>query len=155
MLPNRSAAARPCLMQPSPYFLVRVSPSEYRLLIMLDWERQRKAVSTTRSNCVKSHGTETFFHTIYLTPCSKVLLEKVTGPQLVEKFPTFYGTQRFITTHTQQAATWPYSELYQSSPGPPSHLVKIHFSIILPSMPGSSKVVSLYDIHERWLFPNF
>jgi hypothetical protein len=30
-----------------------------------------------------------------------VLLEKLTGSQLVKKFPTFYGTQRFITTFTK------------------------------------------------------
>jgi hypothetical protein len=35
-----------------------------------------------------------------LTPCSKVLLEKLTGPQLVKKFPPFYGTRRFITLFT-------------------------------------------------------
>ena len=35
-----------------------------------------------------------------LTPCSKVLLEKLTGSQLVKKFPAFYGTRRFITAFT-------------------------------------------------------
>jgi hypothetical protein len=35
--------------------------------------------------------------TYVLTPWSRVLLEKLTGLQLVKKFPTFYGTQRFIT----------------------------------------------------------
>jgi hypothetical protein len=35
-----------------------------------------------------------------LTQWSRVLLEKLTGFQLVKKFPTFYGTQRFITTVT-------------------------------------------------------
>ena len=34
-----------------------------------------------------------------LTPRSRVL-EKLTGSQLVKKFPAFYGTQRFITTFT-------------------------------------------------------
>jgi hypothetical protein len=38
--------------------------------------------------------------TYSLTPWSRVLLEKLTGPQLVKKFPTFYGTRRFITTFT-------------------------------------------------------
>jgi len=32
-----------------------------------------------------------------LTPWSRVLLEKLIVTQLVKKFPTFYGTQRFIT----------------------------------------------------------
>ena len=35
-----------------------------------------------------------------LTLWSKVLLEKLTGFQLVKKFPTFYGTRTFITAFT-------------------------------------------------------
>ena len=35
-----------------------------------------------------------------LTPSSRVLLEKLMDFQLVKKFPTFYGTQRFITAVT-------------------------------------------------------
>ena len=38
--------------------------------------------------------------TYLLTPCSRVLLEKLTGSQLVNKFPAFYGTRRFITAFT-------------------------------------------------------
>jgi len=42
----------------------------------------------------------TYLLTYVLTPCSTVLLEKLTGFQLVKKFPAFYGTRRFITTFT-------------------------------------------------------
>ena len=35
-----------------------------------------------------------------LTPWSRVLLEKLTGLQLVKKFPAFHGTRRFITALT-------------------------------------------------------
>ena len=35
-----------------------------------------------------------------LTPWCRVLLEKLTGLQLVKKFPAFYGTRRFITEFT-------------------------------------------------------
>jgi hypothetical protein len=35
-----------------------------------------------------------------LTPWSRVLLEKLTGFQPVNKFPVFYGTRRFITAFT-------------------------------------------------------
>ena len=35
-----------------------------------------------------------------LTPCCRVLLEKLTGLQLVEKFPAFHGTRWFITALT-------------------------------------------------------
>jgi len=35
--------------------------------------------------------------TYLLTPWCRFLLEKLTGLQLVKKFPAFYGTRRFIT----------------------------------------------------------
>ena len=50
-----------------------------------------------------------------LTPWSRVLLQKLTGLQLVKNFPAFYGTRRFITAFTS-AATCPYPEPHQSSP---------------------------------------
>ena len=37
--------------------------------------------------------------TYLLTPCSRVL-QKLTGPQLVKKFPAFYATLSFITAFT-------------------------------------------------------
>ena len=39
--------------------------------------------------------------TYLLTPWSRVLLEKLTGFQLVKKFLVFYGTRRFITAFTK------------------------------------------------------
>ena len=41
--------------------------------------------------------------------------------------------------HSQVPASWPCPEPDQSSPFLPSHFLKIHFNIIVPSMPGSSK----------------
>jgi len=35
--------------------------------------------------------------TYLLTPWNRVLLEKLSGFQLVKKFPAFHGTQMFIT----------------------------------------------------------
>jgi hypothetical protein len=46
--------------------------------------------------------------TYLLTPWSTVLLEKLTGSQIVKKFPAFDGTRRFITAFTQVPATCPY-----------------------------------------------
>jgi len=37
---------------------------------------------------------------LLLTPWSRFLLKKLKGCQLVKKFPTFYGTQRFIAAVT-------------------------------------------------------
>ena len=39
--------------------------------------------------------------TYLLTPWCRVLLEKLTGLQLVKKFPAFHGTRRFITALTR------------------------------------------------------
>ena len=38
--------------------------------------------------------------TDWLTEWSRVLSEKLRGPQLVKKFPAFYGNRRFITAFT-------------------------------------------------------
>ena len=38
--------------------------------------------------------------TYLLTPWCRVLLEQLTGLQLVKKFPAFHGTRRFITAFT-------------------------------------------------------
>jgi len=46
------------------------------------------------SVCHRSGSTFTYI----LASWSRVLLEKLTGSQLVKKFPAFYGTQRFSTT---------------------------------------------------------
>jgi len=42
----------------------------------------------------------TYLLTYLLTPWCRVLIEKLTGLQLVKKFPAFHGTQRFITALT-------------------------------------------------------
>ena len=44
--------------------------------------------------------TLTYLLTYLLTPWCRVLLEKLTGLQLVKKFPAFYGIRRFITVLT-------------------------------------------------------
>jgi len=42
----------------------------------------------------------TYLITYLLTPWNRVLLERLTDFQLVQKFPAFYGTRKFITTFT-------------------------------------------------------
>ena len=49
--------------------------------------------------------------TYLLTSWCRVLLEKLTGLQLVKKFPAFYGTRRFITVLTSVrhlSVSWAY-----------------------------------------------
>ena len=45
-------------------------------------------------------GQITYLLTYLLTPWCRVLLENLTGLQLVKKFPAFHGTRRFITALT-------------------------------------------------------
>jgi len=46
------------------------------------------------------HGIYSENFILLLTPWHRVLLEKLTGLQLVKKFPAFHGTRRFITALT-------------------------------------------------------
>ena len=65
-----------------------------------------------------------------LTPWCRVLLEKLTGSQLVKKFPAFHGTRRFITALKRPP---PVSILGQPNPVHIfiSHLLQIHPNIII------------------------
>jgi hypothetical protein len=63
--------------------------------------------------------------TYSLTPWSRALLEKLTGLQLVKKYPAFCGTRRFITAFT--SSRQPVSILSQLNPvhTPTCHFLKI------------------------------
>ena len=76
--------------------------------------------------------------TYLITPWNRVLLEKLTGSQLVKKFPTFMEPKG-SSLHLQVPATCPYAEPDLSSPCPQSHFLKIHLNSILLSMSGSFK----------------
>ena len=72
-------------------------------------------------------------------PWSRVLLEKLTGVQLVKKFPSFYGTRRFITSFTSArhlSLSWASS--IQSIPLYPTYwrsilILSSHLRLGLPS----------------------
>jgi hypothetical protein len=77
--------------------------------------------------------------TSLLTPWSRVLLEKLTGLQLVKKFPAFYGTQRFITALTSArhlSLSWA-SSIQSTHPHPTSRrsflILSSHLRLGLPS----------------------
>ena len=76
---------------------------------------------------------------VTLTPTCRVLLEKLTGLQLVKKFPAFHGTRRFITALTsirQLSLSWasPIQSIY---PHPTSWrsiiILSTHLHLGLPS----------------------
>jgi hypothetical protein len=72
-----------------------------------------------------------------LTPCSRVLLEKLTGSQLFKKFPTFYGTRWFIVAF-KTAATCPCPEPDQSS--------------LYPHIPVPEDTYKFYPSIYSWVF---
>ena len=87
-----------------------------------------------------------------LTPWSRVLLEKLTGLQLVKKFPAFYGTRRFITALTSArhlSLSWA-SSIQSTHPHPTSRrsilILSSHLRLGLPSglLPSSFPTKTLY-----------
>jgi hypothetical protein len=58
--------------------------------------------ATCTVRCKLAHSTYLidYLLTYLLTPWSTVI-EKLTGSELVEKFPAFYGTIKFITAFTR------------------------------------------------------
>ena len=75
------------------------------------------------------------------TQWSAFFLEKLTGSQLVKKFPSCHGSRRFIIAFSRaRYLSLPWARWSQSIS--PSHAMKIHFSIIpviSPSKPWPSK----------------
>jgi len=84
-----------------------------------------------------------------LTPWSTVLLERLTGSELVMNSRHFTEPEGSLP-HSQVPATCPYPETGQSSPCPPSHFLKIHLNIILTSKPVPSK----WSLLHRFLHQN-
>ena len=90
------------------------------------------------SNYVRPYDTKV--EAALLTPwCSRVLLEKLTGLQLVKKFPAFHGTRRFITALTSVrhlSLSWasPIQSIYPSPNSWRSILIlSTHLRLGLPS----------------------
>jgi len=77
-------------------------------------------------------------NTYLLTPWCRVLLEQLTGLQLVKKFPAFHGTRRFITALTSVrhlSLSWasPIQSIYPHSTSCRSILIlSTHLRLGLP-----------------------
>ena len=89
-------------------------------------EKYSTARQATDDNMVRAH--------YLLTPWCRVLLEKLTGLQLVKKFPAFHGTRRFITALTSVRHLNPIQAIY---PHPTSWIstliLSTHLRLGLPS----------------------
>ena len=90
--------------------------------------------------------------TYLLTPWCRVLLEKLTGLQLVKKFPAFHGTRRFFTTLTSVrhlSLSWasPIQSIYP-------HPISWRSILIHPSTPRSPQwSLSLRFPHQDHIRP--
>ena len=87
----------------------------------------------------RRHLKRTYLLTHLITSLSRVLLEKLTGFQPVKKYPSFYGTRRFITAFTsahQLSLSWT-SSIHSTTPHSTSWrsiLISFsHLSLGLPS----------------------
>ena len=89
-----------------------------------------------------------------LTPWCRVLPEKLTGLQLVKKFPAFlWNPKAHYRTHKRPP---PVPVLGQPNPvpTPTSHLLEIHPNIIDPSTPRSPQwSFSLRFLHQEPIHP--
>ena len=95
---------------------------------------------------------ERYLLTYLLTPWCRILLQKLTGLQLVKKFPAFHGTRRFITTLTSVrhlSPSWA-STIQSIYPHPTSWrsilILSIHLRLGLPSgiLPSGFPTKTLY-----------
>jgi hypothetical protein len=114
--------------------------------------------------CCKVHSTEANLPIPYtcdllmlaylLSPWNRVLLEKLTGSQLVEQFPAFYGARRFITAFTRArhlSLSWARSiqSLPRNSTSWRSILILYcHLCLGLPSglFPSGFPTITLYTL---------
>jgi len=61
---------------------------------------QRKHGTDLQNNNNNNNNNKAIFFNIITYFCSRVVLENLTGSQLVKKFSAFYGTRKFITAFT-------------------------------------------------------
>ena len=101
---------------------------------------------------LQQHACENLMSGI-LTPWCRVPLEKLTGLQLVKKFPAFHETRRFITALTRVShlsLSWasPIQSIYPRPTSWRSILVlSIHLRLGLPSglLPSGSYIIHVWN----------
>ena len=85
----------------------------------------------------------TYLFTYLLTPWSRVLLEKLTGSAASREIPRIFGT-----THKCPPPVPILSQLHPVTTTP-SHFLKIHLNIILPSTSGSPQWSLTLRFHHQ------
>jgi len=104
----------------------------FKCLCFVSASEQRFSAETFKRLFVHGRRRILYKRTYLHTPCIRVLLEKLTGFQLVKKFPAFYGTRKFITAFTSVRQLFlPWARSIQSiTPHPTSwRSILILFSV--------------------------
>ena len=87
-----------------------------------------------------------FILTYLLTPWSRILLEKLIRSQLVQKFPAFYGTRRFIAAFTSAHHLSSNLRL-----GLPSGLFPLGFLTKILYTPVLNAFLSIWSPEQYWV----
>ena len=89
-------------------------------------------------------------HTLHSTPCRRILIDQLTVLWLVNKFPAFYGNQRFITIFTK-ACHLSLSQSRQTQ-SVPCHPISSRNYLILHSHQrlGIGSVVSFLQVPHQY-----
>ena len=118
------------------------------------WPKHVSLIIRIQDSCILTYPTTSLitFRTYLLTPWCRVLLEKLTGLQLVKKFPAFHGTRRFITALTSirhLSLSWasPIQSIYPYPTSWRSIQISIHLRLGLPSslLPPGFPAKTLYN----------
>jgi hypothetical protein len=120
---------------------MHISKMFHHILLFIEMFRSLLQLSSGchTNNCTEGLIKTTHLLTYLLTTWSRVLLEKLTGFQLVKKFPPFCGTRRFITAFTSAR----HLSLYWASSAQS-----------IPPHPTSWKSILILSSHLRLGLPN-